>query len=105
GPEALNRLDEATGRFELLARLVNAESPERAGMPPEMMTAHVGALQEIARNRLRRGTTDELPGLTDEVSKVMLSYRPPPEPLRLTTRSPAALPEDLDAHNQAERAL
>jgi AcrR family transcriptional regulator len=105
GPEALKRLDEATARFESIAQLVNAESPERVGMPPEMMTAHVGALQEIARNRLRRGTTDELPGLMDEVARVMLSYRPPPQPLRLTTRSPAARPEDLDAHNHAERAM
>jgi AcrR family transcriptional regulator len=74
-------------------------------MPAEMMTAHVGALQEIARNRLSRGAEAALPGLMDEVARMMLSYRPPPEPLRLTTRSPAARPEDLDAHNHAERGL
>jgi AcrR family transcriptional regulator len=41
----------------------------------------------------------------DELSRFMLSYRPPPQPLRLSTRSPAARPEDLEAHSHAERVL
>jgi len=105
GPEALKPLDDATAGFESLAKQMSLESPERAGMPEEMFTAHVGALQEIARNRIGRGTTAELPALMDEVAEFMLSYRPPPVPLRLGTRSPAPRAEDLEAHNHAERAL
>jgi AcrR family transcriptional regulator len=105
GPEALKPLEEATAGFERVSQQIRLQTPERAGMPPEMMTVHVGALQEIARNRLRRGTVAELPGLMEEVAAVMFSYQPPPEPLRLTTRPPAPRPEDLDAHNHAERAL
>ena len=105
GPEVLKVLDDATAAFEWLAQQTSLDSPERVGMPAEMMTAHVGALQEIARNRLRRDAAGELPELMDEVAEVMLSYRPPPQPLRLTTRPPAPRPEDLDAHNHAERAL
>ena len=32
-------------------------SPERAGMPPEMITAHTGASREIASARLRQGAS------------------------------------------------
>jgi AcrR family transcriptional regulator len=74
-------------------------------MPPEMMTVHVGALQEITRTRLRRGAAAELPKLMEQVAKVLFSYQPPPEQLRLTSRPPAPRPEDLDAHNHAERAM
>ena len=81
------------------------QSPERAGMPAEMISAHVGAQQEIARTRLRRGEEAELPGLMDELWELLLSYRPPPEPLRLVGRAPKFGPETIDAHDHAERAL
>lgn len=105
GPRLLEPLDEEIARFEALIQSANDESPERAGMPQEMVSAHVGALQEIARERLRRGAAAELPEVIDEVAELILSYPPPPKPLHLATRSPAPRPEDLDAHNQAERAL
>jgi AcrR family transcriptional regulator len=81
------------------------QSPDRAGMPAEMISAHVGAQQEIARARLRRGQEAEVPGLMDELWNLLLSYRPPPEPLRLTGRAPKFGPEMIDAHDHAERAL
>jgi AcrR family transcriptional regulator len=105
GPKVLDRLDAGIAEFERFVQRIRLQSPERAGMPPEMMTVHVGALQEIARNNLRRGTVAELPATMEEVAKVLFAYQPPPEPLRLTTRSPAPRPEDLDAHNHAERAM
>jgi AcrR family transcriptional regulator len=105
GPVAVKPLEDATAAFERVAQEIVLDSPERVGMPPEMMTVHVGALLEIARKRLREGTTAELPQLMKEVAEVMFSYQPPPEPLRLNTRSPAPRPEDLEAHNHAERAV
>jgi AcrR family transcriptional regulator len=105
GPEAIMRIENAVAGFEWLTRQMLEQSPERAEMPPEMVTAHIGAQQEITRTRLRRRQEGELPGLMDEVWRLLLSYRPPPEPLRLTGRTPKFGPEPLDAHDHAERAL
>jgi AcrR family transcriptional regulator len=105
GPEVLALLDDATDRFEALARRIDLQSPERVNLPPEMLTAHVWALWEVARNRLGDDAAAELPRLMDEVSRFMLSYQAPPRPLRVGTRSPTARPEELEAHSHAERAL
>jgi AcrR family transcriptional regulator len=94
GPEAVALIENAVAGFEWLARKTLEQSPERAGMPAEMISAHVGAQQEITRARLRRGLWD-----------LLLSYRPPPEPLRLAGRVPKFGPETIDAHDHAERAL
>ena len=105
GPEALVPLEQAMAGFEWLARQVLEQSPERAGMPAEMLMALMGSQQEIARNRLREGREKELPGLIEELWELLLSYRPPPQPLRLAGRPPKARPETPDAHDHAERAL
>jgi AcrR family transcriptional regulator len=105
GPEAIMLIENAVAGFEWLTRQMLEQSPERAEMPAEMVTAHIGAQQEIARTRLRRGQEGELPALMDEVWRLLLTYRPPPEPLRLTGRTPKFGPEPLDAHDHAERAL
>jgi AcrR family transcriptional regulator len=105
GPEALLLLEQAVAGFEWLTRQTLKLSPERAEMPAEMISAHIGSQQEIARTRLRRGTAAELPELTDELWELMMSYAPPPEPLRLAGRPPKGQPEGIEAHDHAERAL
>jgi AcrR family transcriptional regulator len=105
GPKALAPLEEATAGFEALAQQMLAQSPQRAEMPAEMTSAYIGAIQEIVRMRLLAGREAELPGLMDELWDLIGSYRPPPKPLRLTGRLPAARPESLEAHDRAERAL
>lgn len=105
GPEAMVPVENAVAGFEWLTRQLIEQSPERAGMPAEMITAHIGAQQEITRTRLREGKEAELPALMDEIFKLMISYRPPPEPLRLAGRPPKFGPETIDAHDHAERAL
>jgi len=105
GPQALVPLEQAMAGFELLTRQVLERSPERAEMPAEMVMALMGAQQEIARNRLREGREEELPRLTDELWDLLLSYRPPPEPLRLGSRPPRTRPETPKPHDHAERAL
>jgi AcrR family transcriptional regulator len=105
GPEAIMLIENAVAGFEWLTQQMLEQSPERAEMPAEMVTAHIGAQQEIARTRLRRRQEGELPELMDEVWRLLLTYRPPPEPLRLTGRTPKSGPEPLDAHDHAERAL
>jgi len=105
GPEALVPLEQAVAGFEWLTRQVLERSPERAQMPAEMIMVLMGAQQEIARNRLREGREEELPGLTDQIWDLLLSYRPPPQPLRLVGRPPKPLPETIEGHDHAERAL
>ncbi len=98
-------LERAVEGFEALTRQTLAQSPERAEMPAEMITAHIGAMREITSLRLRQGREAELPGLMDDLWDLIRSYRPPPEPLRLAGRPPGSGPESLEAHDHAERAL
>jgi AcrR family transcriptional regulator len=105
GAELLSPVEEAIGSLERITQERFAESPQRAGMPAEMTVACVGATLEIARTRLHCGEEAELPGQIPELMELLLSYRPPAEPLRLTTRPPTPAPETLDAHDHGERAL
>jgi AcrR family transcriptional regulator len=91
--------------MERLTKVRLDESPERAGMPDELITALVGGIVEIVRRRLKRGTQDELPGLSAELIDAILAYRPPAEPLKLATRPPHMGPETIDAYDHGERAL
>jgi len=105
GPEVLEPAERAVEGFELMARKRLAESPERAEMPPEMISAYVGAMAEIARTRLLRGKEAELPGLMAELREMTLSYRPPSAPLSVVSRPPAPKLASLDTREHAERAL
>jgi AcrR family transcriptional regulator/biotin operon repressor len=105
GPEGMKPLELATTGFEAHMMEMAMQSPEQAGMPAEMITANVGAILEITRNLLRRGKEAELPELMNEYADLVLSHRPPPEPLRLTARPPNPAPETIDAHDHEQRAL
>lgn len=104
GEEALRPFEKATESFEAFARRAAAESPQVKGLPPEMISAWTGGLLEIARDHLRHGTEPSLPSLMDGFADLVLSYRPPPQPLRLWVRPPAAGPETIEAHDHGERA-
>ena len=105
GQEGLKPLELATAGFEAHAMEMAMRSPEQAGIPAEMITADVGAILEITRDLLRKGREEELPEVMQHYVELVLSHRPPPEPLRLTTRPPTPAPETIDAHDHAERAL
>jgi AcrR family transcriptional regulator len=105
GRAGLSPLEAATAKLEARARKMTSESSDLAGMPPEMITADVGAILEITRNLLRKGREAELPDVMNHYTDLVLSHRPPPEPLRLTTRPPSPAPETIEAHDHGERAL
>jgi AcrR family transcriptional regulator len=105
GPAALRLLDRAFESFETLGDERRREHPELAGLPDEVITAVTGAVQEIARTRLREHREGEMPRLVPALADLIASYRPPPEPLRLTTRPPTFAPETIDAHDRGERAI
>jgi len=105
GPEAQRPIEDAVAAIEKLMQIRAAEMPERAGTPPEMIGALVGAAIEVIRSRLRRGTEAELLELATPLLDFLLAYRPPPRTLRLAARPPTAAPETLAGHNHEERAL
>lgn len=105
GFEALRPLEDAVAAVEKTMQIRAAEMPERAGTPPEMIGAPIGAAIEIVRTRLRRGSEAELLDLAEPLMDFLLAYRPPPRPLRLATRPPSAAPETLAGHDHEERAL
>jgi AcrR family transcriptional regulator len=105
GDDGLRCLDSAIAAIEAATGEAIARSPRGEEMPPEMVCALAGAVRELASGRLRRGREGELPRLMDEVAQLLLSYRPPPEPLRLAVRPPKQSPERLDAADHADRAI
>jgi AcrR family transcriptional regulator len=105
GPDVVAPLEAAITGFEALARAIIEHSPERAAMPPEMITAYTGGVEEMVRMRLVAGEEEFLPDLIDQTWDLIGSYVPPPEPLRLAERVPASGKESLDAHDNAERVI
>jgi AcrR family transcriptional regulator len=105
GPEAMVLVERAIAGFEWLTRRMLEQSPEWESIPAEMVTAHVGAQQEITRTLLLQGREAELPALIDELWDLLMSYRPPPRPLRVSGRLPEPRPEAIVGHDPAERAL
>jgi AcrR family transcriptional regulator len=105
GEEMLAPLERAAAGFEELTREMLARSPERSSIPPEMVSAYIGAMREIARTRLLQGREAELPAAVDELWELISSFRAPPQPLRSPGRMPRARSESLEAHDHAERAI
>lgn len=105
GPAAAKALEKATRAFERLSREQLEESPEQVGLPPAMVEAQVGALQELARTRLRQGRADELPALVPELVGLVSGYRPPPERLRPGDRGAAVEADGVTSAEVADRAI
>jgi AcrR family transcriptional regulator len=105
GEEAIEPLEEARVTLERRIQAGIAETPQRAGMPPEMIGALLGAVIEIVRTRLRQGREAELAELAPGLIEFLLAYETPPVPLRLATRPPTPAPETIAGHDHGERAL
>lgn len=105
GRDAQAPLERAARELEQMTMARLAESAERAAIPAEMALAHAGALQGIARTRLRGGRPEGMAPLVPALTELMSGYRPPPTPLRLSIRPPSFGPESLEAHDDAERVL
>jgi AcrR family transcriptional regulator len=106
GPETLQLLRQATADFEARAQRAALARPGSGEMPAEMVSAYVGALQAVARERLRAGTEGELPRLVDDLVANLLSrFEPPPAALRLSSRWTPPPAEALPAFEPGERIL
>jgi AcrR family transcriptional regulator len=105
GPAAWETLDRSMGAIEELAKIRYGETSERAGTPDGLIAAQIGAVQEITRTRLRDGNAADLTSVIPELMDLLQSYRPPPESLRLATRSHTFGPESTESHDDADRVL
>jgi AcrR family transcriptional regulator len=108
GPEALAILDRATDRLEGLLTRTFERTPERRGMPPEIVRAIIGGVVKVVYKRLLRGDEEELPALAPDLWRWVFAVPPPPGRLRAKrTRSVKALPfeERQQPSNPAERLL
>lgn len=105
GPEAVRRLDAARERAETITHARLRESPERAAVPKQIISAVIGGIIEVARMLLLRDAPGELVGHEGEILDVLLGYRPPAKPLRMGERPPAPKSEVFEARDHAERAI
>jgi AcrR family transcriptional regulator len=107
GPEAIDLVDRKARELEGMVMLAFKESPERAGIPRELVRAGIGGLRKIARTRLRLGREEELMELAPDLLEWALCYRTPPRPLR-KPRKPLPLPPaatEVDLDDPRERVL
>lgn len=91
GPEAIEVIERIDRSMENVVRSALKQSPERAGMPPDVVRAVVGSVRRIIHTRVREGRAEELPGLMPELFDWMRSYHTPPRRLRRPRRVPPEL--------------
>jgi AcrR family transcriptional regulator len=104
GPAATRPLDDAVARAETaLARALVDDREEET--PAPVITVLVGAVVEVARNRLLGGEEESLPTAGEELAALLLDSRPPTRPLRLARRPAVAKAELPEALDHAERGL
>jgi AcrR family transcriptional regulator len=91
GSEAIaviERIDETVQ--DAVYRWLN-DSPERDGVPREIIDAVVGGVRKIVQTRIHEGRAEELPGLMPELFQWMCGYHTPYEPLLRPTQIPPGL--------------
>jgi AcrR family transcriptional regulator len=88
GEPAVERLDQAVRAVEDIVGTAFGESPERKGMPRDIVRAIVGGIRKTIHTRVRRGDhadlIEQLPSLIDWG----LGYEAPPEKLKRPRRKP-----------------
>lgn len=94
GPAAVARVDEAINGFKGLMAQALQERPGHEAMPEELIWAIVGGLQKVVHSRLHRGEERELLELGPSLIDLVLTYSPPPVPLRIRRRRRGAREEE-----------
>jgi AcrR family transcriptional regulator len=72
GPRALQRRDDAMRRFTVFFDAGLREMPPGADPPPFLAESVVGAIYELVYARIRRGETEALPEILDDLMYVAL---------------------------------
>lgn len=108
GGPAIDLMERTFGDFEAMLGASLAETPGRAGTPPQIVRALIGGLRKVIHTRLHRGQEAELEGIAPALTAWAMSYYPPPEPLRRGRRPKRTENGELRAlaeHDQAERIM
>jgi AcrR family transcriptional regulator len=88
GEPAIERLDKAVAAVEGIVGAAFRESPERKGMPRDIVRAIVGGIRKTIHTRVRRGSETELVEQLPQLIDWGLSYEAPPEKLKRPRRKP-----------------
>jgi AcrR family transcriptional regulator len=88
GPRAVERLDRAVAAVEAEVTRAFDETPERKGMPRDVVRAIVGGVSKTIHTRVRRGEESELIEQLPQLIDWGLSYERPAERLRRPRRRP-----------------
>lgn len=75
GPAAVERMLRTDCLFEKLLSQSLARTPETPAVPPLVVKGIVGGVSRVARARLLSGHENELPALSDELTRWVLSFR------------------------------
>jgi AcrR family transcriptional regulator len=105
GPEAVALVRRAIASFEGEIKKRLESTPERQGMPDQLISARLGGVLEVVRARLRAGSQRELPELSAALVALLLSDRPPRRRLRSGARRGKVPPEMLDAPDHRDRVI
>jgi AcrR family transcriptional regulator len=104
GTEGLRHGEEALASFGWLMTQGFGQSPERAGVPPAVVSGIVGGIRKVLETRVIGGEIDALPATMPELERWALSYRTPPVPIRRPrSRPPAEGASRLVLHDQVQR--
>ena len=94
GPEAVAATERMDRKIEDALCRILRDSPERTGMPRDIVRAMVGGVRKIVHTRLREGREDELPALMPKLVDWMLflprSAKPPAPAAQGSRRAGAA---------------
>jgi AcrR family transcriptional regulator len=86
GPEAVELVERRARKVGRLVAAALEESPERRGMPNDVVRAVLGGVRKVIQTRLRLGRQGELPELASGLAAWAASYTAPSEPLRAAKR-------------------
>jgi len=104
GPAGLARADEGLSSFAWLLTNALGQSPERAAVPPAIVSGIAGGIRGVLDSRVGSGQAATLPDLMPGLREWALSYRNPPQPIRRPrTRPPLSSVSRFVVHDQVDR--
>jgi AcrR family transcriptional regulator len=109
GPEAIAIVERIDATVEEVVFRSLADSPERAGIPRDIVAGVVGGVRKLVQAHIHAGRSDELPGLMPRLFEWMRGYRTPHTPLLRPQRIPPELvveqPRATDARGRVLDAV
>jgi len=108
GPEGVALAEQTLERLEARVKQLLDSIPGHEGIPSEMVRALIGGIQKVIHKRLYRGEEEELVDLAPQLWGWLVSYPPPPGPLRARRRrllKARTFEERQASVNQPERLI